>query len=87
MIAAASQANFKRGHVIALGIAVWLTKASRFPSGDHDGTLIVPCPPYRYAITRAGPPPPAADRQQPQQHMLVEGIIVCRNVRPKVSGA
>jgi len=27
------------------GIAVLLTNASRFPSGDHDGTLIVPCPP------------------------------------------
>ena len=26
-------------------IAVLLTKAMRVPSGDHDGTLIVPCPP------------------------------------------
>ena len=28
------------------GIAELLTNASRVPSGDHDGTLIVPCPPY-----------------------------------------
>src|ERR1051325_10680280 len=27
------------------GIPELLTKASRFPFGDHDGTLIVPCPP------------------------------------------
>ena len=26
-------------------IAVLLTNASIVPSGDHDGTLIVPCPP------------------------------------------
>ena len=38
------------------GIAVLLTNASRVPSGDHDGTLIVPWPPYTYAMTRAGPP-------------------------------
>ena len=29
------------------GIPELLTNARRFPSGDHDGTLIVPCPPYR----------------------------------------
>ena len=34
-----------------------LTNASFFESGDHEGTLIVPCPPYTYAITRDGPPP------------------------------
>ena len=33
-----------------------LTKASRLPSGDQEGTLIVPCPPYTYAITRGRPP-------------------------------
>lgn len=27
-------------------IAVLLTNAIRRESGDHDGTLIVPCPPY-----------------------------------------
>lgn len=26
--------------------SVLLTKATRLPSGDHEGTLIVPCPPY-----------------------------------------
>ncbi len=29
-----------------------LTNAACRPSGDHEGTLIVPCPPYRYATTR-----------------------------------
>jgi hypothetical protein len=39
-----------------------LTNASRFPSGDHEGTLMVPCPPYTYAITREGPPPTGITR-------------------------
>ena len=34
-----------------------LTNASRLLSGDQDGTLIVPWPPYTYAITRDSPPP------------------------------
>ena len=38
------------------GFAVLLTNARRFPSGDHDGTFIVPWPPYRYAITLGVPP-------------------------------
>ena len=33
-----------------------LTKATYLPSGDHDGTLIVPCPPYTYAITSGRTP-------------------------------
>src|SRR4030095_5088203 len=33
-----------------------LTNAPRLLSGDHEGTLIVPCPPYKYAITFARPP-------------------------------
>ena len=28
------------------GSCVLLTKAMRLLSGDHDGTFIVPCPPY-----------------------------------------
>jgi hypothetical protein len=38
------------------GTPVLLTNASRLPSGEYDGTLIVPWPPYTYAITRDGPP-------------------------------
>src|SRR5204862_239560 len=45
-----------RAEAFSQGVAELLTNASRFPSGDHEGTLIVPCPPYRYAITRVGPP-------------------------------
>src|SRR5213593_1435048 len=41
--------------------SVLLTNASRRLSGDQDGTLIVPCPPYTYATTRALPPPPRVD--------------------------
>src|SRR5437773_1508430 len=41
--------------------SVLLTNASRRLSGDHDGTLIVPCPPYTYATTRALPPPARVD--------------------------
>ena len=32
-------------------VSVLLTNAIFLLSGDHDGTLIVPCPPYKYAIT------------------------------------
>ena len=31
--------------IILYGTPELLTNASRFPSGDHDGTLIVPWPP------------------------------------------
>jgi len=43
-------------HRFDQSIRVLLTKATRVLSGDHEGTLIVPCPPYKYAITRGGPP-------------------------------
>src|SRR2546427_13162307 len=41
--------------------SVLLTNASRRLSGDQDGTLIVPCPPYRYATTPALPRPSRVD--------------------------
>src|SRR4030081_971629 len=34
------------GLAIAYGVAELLTNARRAPSGDHEGTLIVPWPPY-----------------------------------------
>ena len=58
---------------LTYGIVELLTNASRFPSGDHDGTLIVPWPPYTYAMTRAGPP---LDGHQSKQYVLVERMIV-----------
>lgn len=39
-----------------------LTKAMNCPSGDQERTLMVPCPPYRYAIT-FGPPPVSGIRR------------------------
>src|SRR5690606_5322671 len=42
---------------------VLLTKATVVPSGDHDGTLMVPWPPYTYAITRAAPPSTGISRR------------------------
>ena len=36
---------------------VLLTKATLLLSGDQEGTLTVPCPPYTYAITFGWPPP------------------------------
>src|SRR6266566_4490535 len=41
--------------------SVLLTNASRRLSGDQDGTLIVPWPPYTYATTRALLPPSRVD--------------------------
>src|SRR3954447_6047540 len=35
------------------------TNATCVPSGDHDGTLIVPCPPYTYANVFGGALPSA----------------------------
>ena len=39
-----------------------LTNAIFLLSGDHEGTLIVPWPPYRYAITFGFPPAAGSNR-------------------------
>ena len=39
-----------------------LTNAIFLLSGDHEGTLIVPWPPYRYAITFGFPPAAGINR-------------------------
>ena len=44
--AAKTGAAVKTTALAAVPSAVLLTNASRFESGDHDGTLIVPWPPY-----------------------------------------
>ena len=43
-----------------------LTNATCVPSGDHDGTLIVPWPPYTYAITFGGALPSAGMMRRQQ---------------------
>src|SRR5690606_358699 len=47
-----------------------LTKAMCLLSGDQELTLIVPCPPYRYAITFAAPPETGINRSMT---LLYEG--------------
>lgn len=46
----------RRVKVVCHFISVLLTNATRLLSGDHEGTLIVPWPPYTYAIVLGGPP-------------------------------